>query len=175
MRPQARAVPGTDIVAQQVHALYADHHGWLHGWLRRKLGSSSDAADLAHDTFLRILTSRRAPASLGGEPRALLTHIAKGLVIDHWRRQAVERAYLEAIAHLPEPEAPSAESRVLILEALYRVEAMLRGLPARTRDIFLMSQFDGMTYQQIADRLGTSLITVKRHMRSAFAACLTLA
>lgn len=157
-----------------IEHLYSDHHGWLHGWLRRKLGNACDAADLAQDTFLRIMTSRRQPGEWSGEPRALLTHIAKGLVIDHWRRQDVERAYLDALACLPEPEAPSPEVRLLVLEALYRVEAMLRSLPVRTRDIFLLSQLDGLTYQQIADRLGTSLITVKRHMRSAFSACLAL-
>jgi RNA polymerase sigma-70 factor (ECF subfamily) len=64
---------------------------------------------------------------------------------------------------------------MLILEALYRVEAMLRSLPARTRAIFLLAQLDGLTYQQIADQSGVSLVTVKRHMRSAFAACLALA
>lgn len=163
-----------DIAAHQVHMLYTDHHGWLYGWLRRKLGNTGDAADLAHDTFVRVMVSRRLPAQLGDEPRALLTHIAKGLVIDHWRRQDVERAYLEAMADLPEPEAPSPETRLLILEALYRVEAMLRSLPARTRNIFLLAQLDGLTYRQIADQLGLSLITVKRHMRSAFSACLAL-
>lgn len=159
---------------EEMRALYSDHHGWLYDRLRKRLGCAHNAADLAHDAFLRVMVSRRPPAELGGEPRALLTHIAKGLVIDHWRRQTVERAYLEALAHAPEAETPSPETRLLILEALYRVEAMLRGLPVRTREIFLLAQLDGLTYPQIADRLDTSLITVKRHMRSAFSACLAL-
>ncbi|WP_287399688.1 sigma factor [Nitrosomonas sp. H1_AOB3] len=83
------AVPATDLAAHRIHVLYTDHHGWLYGWLRRKLGNACDAADLAHDTFLRVMVSRRMPVHLGEEPRALLTHIAKGLVIDHWRRQDV--------------------------------------------------------------------------------------
>lgn len=151
--------------------LYADHHGWLHGWLRRKMGGAEHAADVAQDTFVRLLGQRRIPEL--SEPRALLTHIAKALMIDHWRRQDVEHAYLDAIAHLPEAVAPSPESRLLILEALWRIEVMLRGMPARTRDIFLLSQLDGLSYAQIAERRGTSLITVKRHMRAGFIACLT--
>ncbi|MBX3630194.1 MAG: hypothetical protein KF908_09865 [Nitrosomonas sp.] len=63
------------------------------------------------------------------EPRALLTHIAKGLVIDHRRRLDVERAYLEAIACLPEAEVPSPETRLRIIDALMRIDAMLAGLP----------------------------------------------
>lgn len=74
---------------EEMRALYSDHHGWLYGWLRKRLGCAHNAADLAHDAFLRVMASRRPPAELGGEPRALLTHIAKGLVIDHWRRQDV--------------------------------------------------------------------------------------
>ncbi|XAH23696.1 sigma-70 family RNA polymerase sigma factor [Xylophilus sp. GW821-FHT01B05] len=159
---------------QRIETLYTDHHGWLRSWLRRKLGNACDAADLAHDTFVRVMASRRLPMHLGEEPRALLTHIAKGLVVDHWRRQEVERAYLEALAQLPEPEMPSPEARLLILEALQRIDAMLDRLPGRTRQIFVLSQIDGLTYQQVADQLGTSLITVKRHMRTAFAACLAI-
>jgi hypothetical protein len=51
----------------------------LLGWLRRKIGNSSDAADLAHDRFVRIPASRHLPESPGQEPRALPAHIAKGL------------------------------------------------------------------------------------------------
>lgn len=60
------------------------------------------------------------------------------------------------------------------MQALYRIEAMLRGLPARTREIFLLAQLDGLTYAVIARQMGVSLITVKRHMRDAFLACLAL-
>ena len=38
-----------------VEVLYQDHHSWLTGWLRRKLGCPQSAADLAQDTFLYVL------------------------------------------------------------------------------------------------------------------------
>lgn len=155
---------------QAFTTLYTDHHGWLHGWLQRRLGNAWNAADLAQDTFVRVLGRQIS----GHEPRALLTHIAKGLVIDRWRRQEVEKAYLQALAHIPEALAPSPESRLLILETLCRLEAMLQSLPAVTRQAFMLSQLDGLTYSAIAERLGLSLITVKRHMRTAFIACLSL-
>ncbi|WP_104493426.1 sigma-70 family RNA polymerase sigma factor [Paracoccus denitrificans] len=157
----------------ELHALYADHHGWLHGWLRRKLGDSGDAADLAHDTFLRLLASRRS--RLGERPRALLTHIAKGLLADHWRRQRVERAYLDTIAHLPAVQVPPAEERLLVIEALMRIDAMLGRLPAFTREVFLLAQFDGLTLQQISERTQAPVITVRRHIRKALLACMEAA
>ena len=167
-------MPATDLAAQRVHILYTDHYCWLYNWLRRKLGNTCDAADLAHDTFLRVMASRQIPLQLGEEPRALLTHIAKGLVIDHWRRQDVERAYLEALAHLPEAEVPSPETRLIIIDALMRIDAMLTSLSGRTREIFLLAQLDGLTLQQIAERTQTPVITVRRHIHKALVACMAV-
>ena len=156
------------------NALYRDHHAWLRQYLLKKVNCSEQAADLAHDTFVRLLASNRSPASLGKAPRALLTHIARGLVVDHWRRQQVERAYLETLAHIPAQEIPSAEEQLLIIEALLQIDAILSAMPARTCHIFLMAQLDGLTYRQIAAHLGVSLPTVKRHMQRAYLACLKL-
>src|SRR5690606_39264599 len=99
---------------QQVHALYHDHHGWLQGWLRKKLDNSFDAADLAHDTFMRLLSREEMIAPQ--EPRAFLTTVAKGLVANFYRRRDVEAAWLAALAALPEPEVPDVETRAILLE-----------------------------------------------------------
>lgn len=150
--------------------LYTQHHGWLHGWLRRKLGCSERAADFTQDTFLRLLS--RDDVSALREPRAFLTTVARNLVADHWRRQELERAYLDALAAQPEALAPSPEERMLALEALLQLDRALGRLPALTRRIFLLSQFEGLAYNVIATQTGLSVPTVKRHMRRAFLACL---
>ena len=157
-----------------VEQLYRHHHGWLQGWLHRKLGDSGDAADLAQDTFVRLMAARRPPV-LREEPRALITHIAKGLLIDHWRRRAVQQAYLDAIAHLPEPQVPSPETGLMIVQTLVAIDAMLQRLPAATREMFLLAQLDGLTLQEISQQTGKPVITVRRHLRKALMACMTAA
>lgn len=156
-------------------SLYADHQGWLCGWLRRRLGDGSEAADLAQDTFLRILASRSLGDTWGERPRALLTHIAKGIVADHWRRKSIERAWLETLAHLPADLAPSAEDRLVMVETLVRIDQMLRELPVFTREVFLLAQFEGLTLDQISRRTDAPVITVRRHIRKALVACMDLA
>jgi len=154
--------------------LYRDHHGWLLGWLRRRLGCAHSAEDLAQDTFVRLLRRRgeESPRRLR-EPRAYLRAVAGGLVVDLFRRRSLEQAYLEALAVLPEPVAVSAEEREVILETLERIDAMLDCLPAPVRQAFLLSQLEGLTYPEIAIRLEVSVRTVKRYMRRAFAQCLS--
>ncbi|MBB1601690.1 sigma-70 family RNA polymerase sigma factor [Variovorax sp. UMC13] len=156
----------------EVAALYADHHGWLQGWLRRKLGNACDAADLAQDTFMRLLVARQPEVIV--QPRAYLTRIAQNLLVNWYQRQALERAYLEALAVLPEAQAPSAEHRLVILETLHEIDAMLDALKPQARRAFLLSQIEGMKYEDIARELGVSLVTVKRYMQQGFRGCLAL-
>ncbi|WP_415797941.1 sigma-70 family RNA polymerase sigma factor [Comamonas aquatilis] len=162
--------------ASDVAALYGDHHPWLLGWLRRKLGGSDHAADLAQDTFVRVLTAQTEQRDLVlREPRAYLTTVARNLLINHVQRLSLEHAWMDAMAQLPEPMAPSPEQQLLILETLYQIDAMLNGLPPKVREAFLLSQLDGLTYAQVAQQLGVTDRTVKRYMAQAFAQCILLA
>lgn len=158
---------------QLVHRLYIDHQGWLNGWLRRQLGCSQKAADLAQDTFVRVLTKDLGLETIR-EPRAYLHTIARGLLINHWRRRQIEQAYLEAIALQPEAVAPSPEDQALVVETLMQVEAMLARLPEKVRRAFLLSQLHGMTYAAIAIKLGVSERMIKKYMAQAMLHCLTL-
>ena len=155
--------------SSNVESLYCSHHRWLQGWLRRKLGDAFSAADLAHDTFLRLL-SKDSPPSIR-EPRALLTTIASGLVLDMRRRQRIEHAYLEALALRPEPQAPSPETRAILIETLVEIDRLLDSLPRSVRQAFLMSQLEGLKQSEIAVRLGVSIPTVKRYVARAVALC----
>ncbi|CUJ54564.1 sigma-70 family RNA polymerase sigma factor [Achromobacter xylosoxidans] len=164
----------SDLVpAPTLEALYCDHHSWLVGMLRRKLGNGDSAADLAQDTFLRVLANRNVDAIL--RPREYLATIARGLVTDAYRRQAIERAYLETLATRPEPVAISPETRAILLETVLAIDRMLDQLGPRTREIFLLAQFEELTYAQVGSRLGVSVTTVKKHMVRALTQCLLLA
>ncbi|MDD3484085.1 sigma-70 family RNA polymerase sigma factor [Azovibrio restrictus] len=159
----------TPTVSDSIALLYCQHHGWLQGWLRRKLNCTQQAADLAQDTFVRLL-AKPEPQALR-EPRAYLTTVARGLVINHWRRQALEQAWLEELAARPEATSPSPEERRLILETLEEIARLLDGLPPRVREIFLRSQLEAQTYPVIAEQLGVSVNVVQKAMLRATAHC----
>ncbi|THU05090.1 sigma-70 family RNA polymerase sigma factor [Lampropedia puyangensis] len=158
-----------------ITGLYQAHHGWLQGWLRKRLGNAHEAADLAQDTFVRLMTSTASPVESVREARPYLATVAKRLMLDHLRRQSLEQAYLQALTLQPEPLAPSAEQQVAILQALQEVDAMLHALPDKVRAVFILSQVEGLSYTAIACELGLSLRTVKRHMARAMAECIVLA
>lgn len=152
-----------------VESLYLDHHSWLYGWLRSRIASPCDAADLAQDTFVRLMSAR--PAAPLREPRAFLTTVAKGLLIDHLRRAALERAWLDELATLPVELHPSPEEQVLMLAALREVDRLLSGLSERARTAFLLDRVDGLPQKQIAARLGVSERRVRQYLAQAMRQC----
>lgn len=154
-----------------LHSLYDEHHLWLVSWLRRRLHCVHDAQDLAQDTFVRALGKPLALAQLQ-QPRAWLSTVAHGLMVDQLRRRSLEQAYLAALAHLPEAVHPSAEERHLLLDTLTRLDSMLDGLPAKVRQAFLLSRLEGLGYAEIARQLGVSLGSVEKYMATALRHCL---
>lgn len=151
---------------QAFHDLYRDHHGWLQGWLRGKLGNSCDAADLAQDTFIRVLRREEAPVVMR-EPRAYLTYIARHLLVDFFRRADLERAYLADLAQAPVELHPSPEEKVIVLQALQEIDRMLAGLTAKTRAAWLYSRLDGLTHAEIATLLSVSVPRVRQYLTKA--------
>jgi len=151
---------------QDFHNLYRDHHGWLQGWLRGKLGNACDAADLTQDTFVRVLRREDTPV-LVREPRAYLTHIARHLLIDFFRRADLERAYLADLAQVAIEFHPSPEEKAIVLQALQDIDRMLDGLTAKTRAAWLYSRLDGLTHAEIAALLGVSVPRIRQYLAKA--------
>ncbi|MDK7587958.1 sigma-70 family RNA polymerase sigma factor [Alcaligenes faecalis subsp. phenolicus] len=151
-------------------SLYREHHGWLVQMLRRRLSGNTDhAADLAHDTFERVIRSQST--AVFTEPRGFLTTVAKRLVIDQWRRQAIEQAYLETLAARSVEVETCPETHVLVVEALDAVCRMMEQLPTRVRKVFVLAQVEGLAYQQVAQTLGISVQSVQRDMVKAWQHC----
>lgn len=163
-------MPSSTPPVPNIDALYQDHHAWLLGWLRRRLQHADNAADLAQDTFVQLLGRPEIIPSLR-QPRAWLSSVAKGLMIDRQRRHKLETTYLQALAQLPEPEVPSAERQLILLQTLMQIDAILDGLPAKVRMAFLLSRLEGMSYQDIAQHLGVSLSSVEKYMANAIRHC----
>ncbi|MFT3815560.1 MAG: sigma-70 family RNA polymerase sigma factor [Acidovorax sp.] len=158
---------------QHVEVLYTDHHGWLQGWLRYRLGNAADAADLAHDTFMRVLARPRIFDS-GGEARAYLRTIASGLCVDLWRHREIERAWLETLAAQPESYAPSAEEQAAVLQALHEIDGMLLHLPPKAARAFTLAMACGMTHEEVARELGVSSRMVRHYITQAMLHCMRL-
>lgn len=168
----------SDPPSDSITELYQNHHDWLYGWLRKKLGCADNAADIAHDTFMRIITSRNA--LLGSdlsinEPRAYLTTTAKRLLVDRARRKLLEETYLAEMAFAAEtvPGYPSPEEILVALQALEQISLALERVSTKAREAFLMHYLEGQTHVAIASHLGVSTKMVQKYLIQSLLQCRT--
>jgi RNA polymerase sigma-19 factor, ECF subfamily len=156
-----------------ISIVYKSHHTWLFSWLNKKLGCPHNAADIAQDTFLRLLLKHEALQDLS-TPRIFLIRIAKGLIIDQWRKQVLEQRYLEALSASGDEFYASQEVQAIVIETLLRIDAMLNRLNPKAKQAFLLSQIHGFNYKEIADIVGVSERMIKKYMATSMMHCLLL-
>lgn len=128
-----------------LETLYRDHADWLGRRLRRHV-ASDQAADLVHETYVRI-----APLAAEGvrHPKALLIKIAMNLLRDDKRRAAVRSAHA---ARERVSEATFADQAETL-----QLKAIVQSMPPLYRDVFMLSRFRGMSYADIARSKGLSV------------------
>lgn len=138
---------------------------WIKGVLNLRFGRS-DAEDLAHSTFVRVASS--AALEEIRHPKALLMTVATNLARDEYRRIArqggqhlsLDEAYAEN-----EPwTAPDQETTLLLKQ-------IILSMPVLYRDVFALSRFAGLSYEEIAERCNVSVKTVEWRMSKALAHC----
>jgi len=152
---------------QSVDQLYRRHGAWLARALRHRFGAavSDIAEDLVQETYLRLAPETIAAAIR--RPRALLMRIASNLAFDHLRRRIVDARALARFAAEPPPGAHQSAGPLAALE----LRDIILSLPEPLRDVFVLSRFGGLTYEEIAHHFGLSVKTVEWRMSRALALC----
>lgn len=161
----------SSIKQKTVAELYRQHHSWLYQWLCKKMGNRHDAADIAHDTFIKLLQQLEPHYQ---QPRSMLTTIAKNLAVNHWRRKNIEQLYYQTMLERQQDYAASAEEELLAIELLCQINQAFLQLKAREQQVFKLAMIDECNYQQIAEQLNISLSTVKRDMKQVYLCCLLM-
>jgi RNA polymerase sigma-70 factor (ECF subfamily) len=165
------AAPGT--AGSELENLYRAHHGWIRQWLQRKLGNAHDAAELAQDVFVRLLSKPRT-FNDAEHAKAYLGRMSRNACVDFWRRRRIEQAYVEVLSAQPEQLQPSLEHQAIILETLAQLQAMIDRMPQRVAEAFCLAQLQGMKQREIAERLQVSERSVNSYLAQAMYQCLLL-
>jgi RNA polymerase sigma-70 factor (ECF subfamily) len=137
--------------------------GLVHGLACRALGSGPDAEDVTQQVFVSAWTGRAGYRPDAGPLPAWLVGICRHRIADaHARRRREQRSQAAAAAVREAVPAAAfdvdADDRVLLMDELARVGQPQRG-------IIELAFFHDLTHDQIAQRTGIPLGTVKSHIR----------
>ena len=153
-------------------AAFREHHAALVQYLRRRVGNDADARDIAQETYLRVLRYRENQDL--DSLKALLFRIAANLVAMRARTARAQPGgrhnSLDEELVLPANE-PSVERRVAGEQQLDRLMEVIKRLPPKCQQVFVLSRFHDMSYPEIAKRCGISVKMVEKHIAKALEIC----
>lgn len=160
-RPREWAEPASAATTRDpsLELLYRHHHAWLLRQIRQRFGKDQ-AEDLLQDTYLRASAYQGQAVR---NPKALLLQIATRAAIDRERRRAVRAPWHDLAEDNAQAEAEQAEALAL--------KQVILALPRHLQEVFVLSRFAGLTYDEIAAQLGISLKTVEWRMTKALKIC----
>jgi RNA polymerase sigma-70 factor (ECF subfamily) len=156
---------------------YDRHSRLVFSIIVRIVRSPSDAEDVLQEVFMRVWTRADTYDPRLGWPSAWVTRIARNRAIDRLRAR---RTRGEPLPSIDDPdvsaEAPRAVTRETP-EALAQgaaasagIHGALSDLPSAQRELIEAAFFDGYTHQELSDRFGLPLGTVKTRIRSGLMA-----
>lgn len=159
--------------ASSLLTVYLEQREAMRRFFQARLGPTADVEDLLQDLYLKAAAAD--PATAVREPRAYLYRLASNLMMDRWRsslRSAVRDTAWRDVTRTSGPtedvdDAPSAEAVVAGREQIIALMDGLTRLPDKTRTIFRLHKFDGLSYAEVAEHLNVSRSTVEKHMMDA--------
>jgi|SRR5687768_9861223 RNA polymerase sigma-70 factor (ECF subfamily) len=127
------------------------------------VGSADTAQDIVHDLFLHLWDTR-SPSDVVRLTKPYLYAAIRNRALKSLRHRRVVEAWVEQVAREEPPTAESPSDLYLQRELEDAAACALKELPARCREIFLLRRRDQLSYDEIAERTGVSVGTVKSQM-----------
>jgi RNA polymerase sigma-70 factor (ECF subfamily) len=160
------AIGGGDLDA--LGLLYDRYHRLAAAVAYRVLGDHGATEDIVHDAFLAAWRRVDSFDSSRGSARGWLLAIVRNAAVDRRRgrfARALQYAPLDEVAYRLTTDGEETFGLVAATVEAARVRDALTQLPTEQREAIELAYFGGLTHQEIADRTGAALGTVKGRMR----------
>ena len=132
----------------------------------QRLRSREDAEEVVQEVFVNLYI-RREEISPKSALVAYLKTALKYKVIDAYRAQQLHYGHINNLIQEAIVSPVAADDQMDIKELQRRVREAAGKLPEKCREVFMMSRFEQLSHQEIADRSGISISTVKKHLHKA--------
>lgn len=125
---------------------------------------TEDAKDLAHRAFMKVW-EKREEIPEGSNIKALIFRIAHNLSINYIRdhKKFCDEEELQTV----ESENSDADNEIRAAELEAAVIDTINRMPEKSKKVFLMSRYENLSNNNIADKLGISIKTVEAHITTA--------
>lgn len=132
----------------------------------QRLKSKEGAEEVVQDVFVNLYI-RRSQIQPKSSLEAYLKIAIKYRIIDAFRSQKLKESHLKSVIAQEERLPLQPDQEFEYKELREKIRKAADQLPDKCREVFLMSRFEQLSNQEIAERTGIAVSTVKKHMHKA--------
>ena len=148
-----------DVTAQ----IWQDLSHRLSSFILRRVRNEDDAEDILQDVFWKIHDNIHTLKE-GNKLEAWVYQITRNTIIDYYRRQGRAPLYVSEVPeHGPEP----IDAEGTLEEVAACLKPMIADLSEKYRQAILLTEYEGLTQKEMAQKLGLSLSGAKSRVHRA--------
>ena len=140
-----------------LNGLVSRYQQRVYNYFLKSTLDGDDSADLTQTTFIRVLKYRKSYKQ-GSSFETWLFQIARNQVKDHFKKMKVHKDRFTVAEVLPDREDDQDELQHEREQLLMRA---MHQLPEEKRELLVLSKFQGMKYEQIAELKDVSVSAIK--------------
>ncbi len=144
-------------------SIFDQYYESIRSFAYYKTGDVDLADDIVQEVFLKIWTNRNEVKD--DTVKSLLYTIASNIIKNHFKHQKV--IYNFQKTDQPNEYSDDTDSNLRQEELNRSLQDALAEIPEKSREVFLMNRIEGLTYADIADRLGLSVKAIEKRMSEA--------
>lgn len=141
-----------------VESIWREFSGKLRQFIRGRVSDDATADDILQDIFLKIQT-RLGQLEDGSKLQSWIFLMARNAVIDHYRQRKQTVEVPETLVVENQADDPDLEG----LKRAFR--RMIDSMPEPYREALVLTEFEGLTQKELAERLGISLSGAKSRVQ----------
>lgn len=173
----SKARPAAKPQKRSLDELFKLQHGPLVRFVNSRIKDHAEAEEIVQEAFIRF--QKKYVENEPAAPEALLVRICSNLVIDKVREKNARAAREDTWGKLHTAGADNALSTTesvdpaRALDAKQQVEAVMEilgKLPEKTRQIFMLHRFEGLSHAEVSAQTGIPKSTIEKHMIRAIKA-----
>jgi len=162
---------------REISATVRSERARLLAYIRRWIADAAEAEDILQESLYELVLAHRMmqPVEQAG---AWLVRVARNRIIDRFRRRSAHEHRLEqraaeadavdgALADLLPAADTGPEAAAMRALLLAEIETALAQLPPEQREVFIAQELEGISFRELAERLGVSINTLLSRKRYA--------
>ncbi|NJO89469.1 MAG: RNA polymerase sigma-70 factor [Chloroflexia bacterium] len=149
--------------------LFREYFVPLTAFAKKYVGDVDSAKEIVHDVFVNLWTKRET-IDLEKAVKSYLYTSAYNRSLNYIRDHKKFNSNVSVEDNFSKASDWNFENNIDALELEEKINRVINSLPEKCKEVFLMSRFEGLKYQEIADKLNISVKTVEAQMSKALKA-----